>query len=239
MPETLRIAKFQETLDRAVERKGCIAALNALLSEALPSSSLIDIPDNRYLAMMTKCINQAGFSWKVIEKKWPEFEEAFFGFKLDTLTLLSDEQWEAYTQDKRVVRSWQKIKALKENVAFLYNEKHEHKGIARLIADWPETDLVGLLLHLKKQGSRLGGNTGQRFLRNMGKDCFVLSGDVTTVLIASGLDIKPQANSQRELHAIQAAFNQWHEETGLPYSHLSKIAAYSVGDNYAGIEQQI
>ena len=232
MPKTLRIAKFQETFDRAVERKGSAGALNALLPKVLPSSRLLDIPDDRYLAMMTKCINQAGFSWKVIEKKWPEFEEAFFGFKLDTLALLSDEQWEAYTQDKRVVRSWQKIKALKENVAFLYNEKYEHKGIARLIADWPESDLVGLLLHLKKQGSRLGGHTGQRVLRNMGKDCFVLTGDVTTVLIASGLDIKPQASSQRELQAIQIAFNQWHDETGLPYSHLSKIAAYSVGDNY-------
>lgn len=28
----------------------------------------------------------------------------------------------------------------------------------------------------------------------------------------------------------QQAFNDWHKETGLPYSHLSRILSYSVGD---------
>ena len=26
------------------------------------------------------------------------------------------------------------------------------------------------------------------------------------------------------------AFNTWHQETQLPYTHISKILAYSVGD---------
>jgi hypothetical protein len=37
------------------------------------------------------------------------------------------------------------------------------------------------------------------------------------------------------------AFNTWHDETGLPYTHLSKIAAFSMGENYTvnDIKQQI
>lgn len=229
------IRAFKETYERAKERKGGGAALEALLSAPKTASQIRKIPEDRFLATMTKCINQAGFSWKVIEQKWPEFEEAFFGFKVDTLSLLSDEQWEAYTNDRRVVRSWQKIKALKENVAWLFEERAVNQGIAALIADWPDADFVGLLAYLKKQGSRLGGNSGQRFLRYMGKDAFVLSRDVVTALRGAGLDIKEEPSSQREMKLIQQAFNQWQAETGRPFVQLSQIASFSVGDNVVGI----
>lgn len=230
-----RIIKFRETFERAVSRKGGEQTLEDLLMTPRRSRDIAQIPEDRFLATMTKCINQAGFSWKVIEQKWPEFEEAFFGFKVDTLSLLSDEQWEAYTNDRRVVRSWQKIKALKENVAWVYEERAVHQGIAALIADWPDEDYVGLLAYIKKQGARLGGNSGQRFLRYMGKDSFVLSKDVVTALQGAGLDIKPEPSSQREMKLIQHAFNQWQAETGRPFVQLSQILAFSVGDNVVGV----
>ena len=181
---------------------------------------------------MTKCINQAGFSWKVIENKWPEFEVAFFGFDLRKLGLLSAEQWEAYASDRRVVRNWQKIKALQENVFFVQEESRKHGSFGTFIADWPPSDQIGLMAYMKKHGSRLGGQSALWFLRNTGKDCFILSRDVMVTLRGGGLDIAEQPSSQRDLRQVQAQFNKWHEETGLPYSHLSRIAACSVGENY-------
>ncbi len=235
MTDQQSLPKFKQTYERAVERKGGKQALEKLLRTPDSPDDIRAIPEDRFLSTMTKCINQAGFSWKVIEQKWPEFEEAFFGFKVDTLSLLSDEQWEAYTQDRRVVRSWQKIKALKENVAWLYEEKTARDGIAELIAAWPDEDYVGLLAYLKKHGSRLGGNSGQRFLRYMGKDSFVLSKDVVTCLIGCGLDLKPEPSSKREMELIQATFNAWKQESGRPFVQLSQIAAFSVGDNVVGL----
>jgi len=182
--------------------------------------------------MMTKRINQAGFSWKVIENKWPEFEEAFFGFDPYKLGLLSPEQWEAYASDRRVVRNWQNIKALQENVFFVQDESRKHGGFGKFIAQWPVSDQIGLMAYLKKHGSRLGGQSGLWFLRGMGKDCFVLSRDVVVTLRGAGLDIAEKPSSQRDLKKVQAQFNEWHEETGLPYSHLSRIAACSVGENH-------
>ena len=181
---------------------------------------------------MTKCINQAGFSWKVIENKWPEFEEAFFGFNLGKLALLSPEQWEAYTSDRRVVRNWQKIKALQENVFFVQEETRQHGSFGKFLAKWPQSDQIGLMAYLKQHGSRLGGQSALRFMRRVGKDCFILSRDVVTTLKAVGLDIAESPSSKRDLKKIQDQFNNWHEETGLPYSHLSRIAACSVGENY-------
>lgn len=226
------MTKFQKIKERAAHRKGGGTALKKLLPKIASKKQLQSLGDDRYLAMMTKCINQAGFSWKVIENKWPEFEEAFFGFDPRKLGLLSAEQWEAYTSDRRVVRNWQKIKALQENVFFVQEESRKNGSFGNFIADWPASDQIGLMSHLKKHGSRLGGQSALWFLRRTGKDCFILSRDVMVTLRGSGLEVAEQPSSQRDLKKIQAQFNEWHEETGLPYSHLSRIAAYSVGENY-------
>jgi len=223
---------FSAIQQRAEQRKGGPAKLKKLLPDVASKAQLKKLGDDRYLAMMTKCINQAGFSWKVIENKWPEFEEAFHGFNPRTLGLLSPEQWEAYTSDRRVVRNWQKIKALQENVFFVQDIARAHGSFGAWLADWPIEDQVGLMTHLKKQGSRLGGQTALWFLRRVGKDCFICARDVVTMLRSIGLDIAEQPSSKRDLLKVQAQFLEWHEETGLPLSHLSRIVACSVGENY-------
>ena len=224
--------KFQKIKERAEHRKGGRMGLKKLLPKVANKKSLAALGDDRYLATMTKCINQAGFSWKVIEKKWPEFEEAFFGFDLRKLSFLSAEQWEAYVSDRRVVRNWQRIKALQENVFFVADESRKNGSFGKFIAEWPVSDQIGLMAYLKKHGSRLGGQSALWFLRRTGKDCFILSKDVVVTLRGSGLEIAEQPSSQRDLKKVQALFNEWHKETGLPYSHLSRIAACSVGENY-------
>jgi 3-methyladenine DNA glycosylase Tag len=223
---------FSSIRKRAEQRKGGKAALAKLLPTVASDKALAAIGDDRYLSMMTRCINQAGFSWKVIENKWPEFEEAFHGFNPHTLGLLSPEQWEAYTSDRRVVRNWQKIKALKDNVFFVQDTARQHGGFGAWLAAWPASDQLGLMLHLKKHGARLGGQSALWFLRRMGKDCFIPARDVVTVLRAEGLQIAEQPTSKRDLTAVQEQFNAWHRDTGLPYSHLSRIVACSVGENY-------
>ena len=223
---------FDDIQSRAQSRKGGARALKALLPKVATNKQLIELGDDRYLAMMTKSINQAGFSWKVIENKWPSFEEAFLGFDPRKLSYLSPEQWEAFTSDKRVVRNWQKIKALQDNVFFVQDESRRSGGFGKFIAQWPVDDQIGLMAYLKKNGSRLGGQSALWFLRRVGKDCFITARDVVVLLRSIGLDIAENPTSKRDLTKIQAQFNEWHIETGLPYSHLSRIAACSVGDNY-------
>ena len=223
--------KFVQIRARAEKRKG-VVGLKKLLPKNLAPKKLEFLGDGRYLAMMTKVVNQAGFSWKVIENKWPEFEEAFFKFDPNKLGLLSPEQWEAYTADRRVVRNWQKIRALRENVFFIQETDREFGSFGKFMAQWPATNLIGLMDYLKRNGSRLGGNSGMYFLRRVGKDGFILSKDVVVTLKSAGLDIAERPTSQRDLKKVQDQFNEWHEETKLPFSHLSRIAACSVGENF-------
>ncbi|WP_410210432.1 DNA-3-methyladenine glycosylase I [Aquirhabdus sp.] len=223
---------FRKIYERALDRKGGVEALSQLLPVVLSRDELAAIPDSRYLSMIAKGINQAGFNWQVIENKWSQFEEAFFGFDVEKLALLPDTVWDAYLFDTRVVRNWQKIEAVYKNAVFLRELAEEHGSAAHFFANWDEQDQLGLLRYLKKHGSRLGGMTGRYFLRRMGKDMYLLSRDVILALQHAGLDIADEPSSQKDLKRIQSCFDQWHVETNLPYSHLSKIAAYSVGENY-------
>ena len=224
--------KFSTIQSRAAKRKGGPAKLKELLPAGVTVRKLRATSNAQCLAMMTRCINNAGFNWSVIEKKWPQFEEAFFGFDVDKLSMLSPDEWEAYTQDTRVVRNWQKIAAVRSNVEFVLEVAQQHGSFGKFLAGWSCSDQIGLLKYLKANGSRLGGNTGQYFLRFIGKDSFLLSRDVVTALQDAGVDIKDQPTSQADMRRVQDAFNEWHEQTGLSYTHLSRIASYSAGSNY-------
>ena len=47
------------------------------------------------------------------------------------------------------------------------------------------------------------------------------------------LDIAPNPTSKRDRLKIQAQFNAWAAETGLPYMQLSRICAMSIGENFS------
>jgi hypothetical protein len=47
----------------------------------------------------------------------------------------------------------------------------------------------------------------------------------------AGIDISEEVKSKGDLARVQAAFNAWAAETKLPYAHLSRICALSVGEN--------
>ena len=100
-------------------------------------------------------------------------------------------------------------------------------GFGALIADWPVTDIVGLWHYLAKHGSQLGGLSAPRFLRMVGKDTFIPSDDMVAALKAQKI-IDKAPTSQKDRAAVQAAFNQWHEQSGRPLCQLSVMLAHTV-----------
>ena len=224
---------FETILARAEKRKGGPKALKALLPPKPDPKALAKLRDDRALAEMTRRAFSAGFAWSVIENKWPGFEQAFLKFDPGRLSLQPDEFWDELIKDTRIVRNGAKIMSVRANAAFVREIAKEHGSFGRLLAKWPASDEIGLLELLAKRGSRLGGNTGQMFLRFLGWDGFVTSKDVVTCLRDAGLDVAEAITSKRDLAKVQAQFNAWAEETGLPYLHLSRICAMSIGENYS------
>lgn len=232
-PAKASAAPFKTIRSRAEKRKGGANELEKLLPKKPNVSALAKLADDRALAEMTKRVFSAGFAWSVIESKWPGFEDAFLSFSPAKLTFQPDDFWESLSSDTRIVRNGAKIFSVRQNAAFLQEIAREHGSFGKFLAGWPSSDEIGLLDLLHKRGSRLGGNTGQMFLRFVGWDGFVTSQDVVACLREAGLDIAEEVKSKGDLAKVQVQFNAWAEETGLPYAHLSRICALSVGENHA------
>jgi 3-methyladenine DNA glycosylase Tag len=218
---------FDDIFALAAARKGGADAFEKTLATPKTTAELAAIPDHRWLAAMTRAVFQAGFSWKVIETKWLGFEAAFWGFDPGRCSMMSDDDLDALLKDKSIVRNGAKIRSVADNATFLRDLAAEHGTAANAFANWPATDYAGLLTTLKKGASRLGGTSGQYFLRTMGVDSFVLSRDVVRALIREGV-VDKAPSSQRDLAKVQAAFDHWCAESGRPMTQISRILACSI-----------
>jgi 3-methyladenine DNA glycosylase Tag len=219
---------FADIYDMAVAQKGSADVVEASLPEIKMLEVLLKKPDDRILAEMTKAIFKAGFSWKVIDTKWDGFEEAFERFDPVRWKFMSDDDLDSLLKDTRIVRNGMKIVTVRENASLICDLQDEYGSAAKCIAEWPAEDFIGLLEMFKKRGSRLGGATAQLFLRFIGRDGFVLSGDVVRALIRDSV-VDKNPTSKGAMKKVQDAFNRWHGESGRPYAHISRILALSIG----------
>jgi 3-methyladenine DNA glycosylase Tag len=218
---------FDEIYARAVANKGGVDALEETLPIPKSAQELVKTPNDRFLSEMTKCIFRAGFVWKVVENKWSDFERVFKQFNPRANAALSDEFLEQLASDASIIRNYRKIEAVRDNARLVLEISDEFGSFGDFVAQWSGEDMVGLLGLLKKRGSRLGGHTGQYFLRFMGKDTFMFSKDVVRVLVNQGV-VTREPTSQRDLKSVQQLFNRWHVETGRPLCQISRIMAASV-----------
>lgn len=218
---------FDELYAIAADRKGGADALEALLSKPLSPDVLAATCDDRWLSAMAKCLFQAGFNWKVIEAKWHGTEEAFDNFDTRRVASYHDDDIDRLLADKRIVRNGAKVMAVVDNARFVRSLASDHRSAGAFFANWPNGTFVDLLTVLSKQGARLGGVTGQRMLRMLGRDGFILSTDVTARLVAEGI-VDKQPSSKRDLAATQQAFNHWSDQSGRSLTQISQILAFSV-----------
>jgi len=218
---------FEEIYAIAAKRKGGGEALEALLDRPLPRDAVAAIADDRWLSSMARSLFEAGFNWKVIDAKWEGFESAFGGFDPRRVAYFHDEEFDRLLADDRIVRNGAKVTAVIDNARFICGLASEHGSAGRFFADWPDTDFVGLLEVLTKRGARLGGVTGQRMLRRLGRASFVLSPDVIARLIAEGIVAKAPSG-RRDKQAVQDAFNEWIRQSRRSLTEISRVLAMSV-----------
>jgi 3-methyladenine DNA glycosylase Tag len=225
------LESFQKIYQRACERKGGPQILAAGLDKPLSNKVLSNIGDDRFLAEFSKKVFQSGFVWRVVRNKWPDFERVFFEFKIEKILLIPDEMLEQKATDPSIIRNYTKVRTIRDNAIMIDSVAREHGSFAKFVADWPSEDIIGLWAYLKKNGTRLGGNTGPYGLRTMGKDTFLLTNDVVGYFTKRNI-ISGSHQSKRSLTAIQDSFNELQQQSGRSLQELSMIISKSVGDNY-------
>ncbi|MFV9653862.1 DNA-3-methyladenine glycosylase I [Pseudomonas sp. NY15366] len=210
-----------------LNRFGSAKALEAMLPQPRSDAELRALSDDRYLSLMSLRIFRAGLKHSLVDAKWPAFEEVFFGFDPEKVVLMGAERLESLMQDARLIRHLGKLKSVPRNAQFILDVRREKGSFGALIAGWPVSDIVGLWKYLAKHGNQLGGLSAPRFLRMVGKDTFVPTDDMVAALKAQGV-IDKAPTSQKDLAAVQAAFNQWQAESGRPLCQLSVMLAHTV-----------
>ena len=216
---------FEEIFAIAKDRHGAELA-EKIGNGPKPAAELRKIPEDRWLSIFTKVTFQAGFNWKVVENMWDGFENAFRKFDVDACAFMAEDWFEDLTQDRRIVRYPAKIRSVQTNALFIQSLR-DQGGVAKVIADWPSREFHQLILHLKKDASRLGGTTGQYALRFMGRDGYILSRDVVGRLQAEGV-IDKSPTSKKALDAVQDAFNTWTDQSGKSLIEISRVLALSI-----------
>ncbi len=216
---------IEEILAISAERKGSIEAVLDGVSVPKSKAELSEVPDDRWLAEMSRSIFQAGFSWKTVNAMWPGFEQAFKSFDPGWCGHIADERFDELVTNTKIVRHGTKIMSVAENARFVASKK----GFGEWIAGFGPEAYGELLLALKTEGSRLGGTTGQYFLRGIGVESWILSRDVSARLVAEGV-IDKVTSSKRAIGSIQGAFNMWREQSDYSLSEISRILATSIGD---------
>ncbi|ESQ77763.1 DNA-3-methyladenine glycosylase I [Asticcacaulis sp. AC402] len=219
--------RFTEIEARAAERKGGAEALESLLLTPRPMADVAAIAEDRWLSQFTRCIFEAGFNWDLIEKRWPQFEDAFQGFDVTRWLFMSDEDLAELMQAPGLVANAMKIRSVAGNAQYLSDVAKSQGSAGAYFASWPIDQYMELCNELKSRGSRLGGATGQRALRRMGRDALILSPSVIKALNHWGV-IAGEPTAKKDIAAVQLAITAWHEDGRRGLTQMSQILAYSV-----------
>lgn len=210
------------------QRFASASALEDYLPQPLSSQELAQLDDSRYLSALTRRVFQAGMRHSVVNAKWPEFEQAFWGFDPEKMVLLSPEQLENFMHNPKLIRHLTKLRSIPHNAQLVLDIRHKYGiSFAEFIANWPSNQIVDLWQLLAKQGSRLGGRSAASFLRLIGKDTFLTTSDVIGRLQAAGL-VTREPKTKAELAAIQAIFNRLQAESGRPLCQISALLSLSI-----------
>ena len=223
---------FKTIRARAEKRKGGPKALAKLLPDKPDAKALAKLPDDRILAEMTKRVFCAGFAWSVVEQKWPDFEKAFLGFKPAKLAFQPDEYWHALLEDKRIVRNGAKIMSVRENAPIRTGDcegtrqlRQVPEQVAGIRRDRPAQSA-----HETRQPARRQYRADAPALRRLGRLCH-LKGRRG---VPARCRHRHRRRSEIEGRPRQGpgGVQRLGRETKLPYAHLSRICALSVGENY-------
>ena len=226
---------FETLYDLACQRKGSEAQLKQQISNstftAPNTGAFTTLTDDRILSALSKKVFISGFVWRVVESKWDNFEEVFWGFDIDKLLMMPDDMLENKARDARIIRHLKKCWAIRDNAAMIkQTTQKEGCNFATFLEQWPSDNIIELWQYLKKHGKRLGGNTGPYGLRALGKDTFLLTRDVEGYLREVGV-IDTGITTKSALKNSQAFFNTLQQQSGWSYRDLSLLVSNSYGEN--------
>lgn len=126
--------------------------------------------DDAYLENMTRVIFQAGLSWRLVEKKWPNFQEAFENFSINRIARFTDDDVKRLMANEGIVRNRKKILATIHNATQFQTIKKEFESFQAYIDTLDKSNNYALVIkELRKKFKHLGPSSARIFLYSVGE----------------------------------------------------------------------
>ena len=126
--------------------------------------------DNGYFEELTRAIFQAGFSWRVIRDKWPDFQTAFDGFDVATVAGYGEPELELLVSDARIVRNRRKIQSTVENARTVWALSQEYGSFHAYLRSLDELEYADRRKELAGRFRNLGPTGVFTFLWSVDED---------------------------------------------------------------------
>jgi DNA-3-methyladenine glycosylase I len=112
--------------------------------------------DQGYLEELTRAIFQAGFSWRVIRDKWPNFQRAFDSFDVATVAGYGEPDMERLMGDTGIVRNRRKVEATICNARVMWDLIQEHGSFHAYLRSLDHLDYASRRKELSRRFASLG-----------------------------------------------------------------------------------
>lgn len=127
--------------------------------------------DSAYFENLTRCIFQAGLSWRMIGDKWPNFRAAFDDFDVRAVASYGDDDVERLLGDAGIVRNRRKILATIDNAREFERIAGEHGSFRGWLDALDKSDnYAGVEKQLSSKFKHVGKSTARIFLYTVGED---------------------------------------------------------------------
>ena len=127
--------------------------------------------DDAYFENMTRCVFQAGLTWKLIEDRWPNFKKAFNDFNIKVVADFDEGDIERLLSDSGILRNRAKIEATLVNAIVFMKIKEEFGSFRDFMDTLDKSENYRFVKkELAKRFSRMGPKSAMVFLYSIGED---------------------------------------------------------------------
>jgi DNA-3-methyladenine glycosylase I len=126
--------------------------------------------DRTYFENLTRIIFEAGMSWRIIAKKWPNFIPAFNNFEIEKVASYSTRDIKRLTLDSSIIRNKQKILATIHNAREFQKIQREYGSFKSWIESLDKSNNYDKVVKaLSNRMKRVGKGSAHIFLWSVGE----------------------------------------------------------------------
>ncbi|MHA2102959.1 MAG: DNA-3-methyladenine glycosylase I [Candidatus Hodarchaeales archaeon] len=112
--------------------------------------------DEGYFEFLTKAVFQAGFSYKVVEQKWPDITEVFENFNFSSIAHWDEEKILDVVQSPKIIRNMKKVRGIVYNAQIFIELVNQYESIEKYLASFRDKSYNERSSKLAKQFKWLG-----------------------------------------------------------------------------------